>query len=84
MAKPRTTNAATPKRSQAGARPVADDNPNRAAVMVRMEPALLEGLDAWVAKLNAKNDGPRWTRSDVMRALLKRGVSERGEKGEAP
>lgn len=52
--------------------------------MVRMDHALLEGLDAWVEKLNAGNTGPRWSRSDVMRATLARALKERGEKGEAP
>jgi hypothetical protein len=45
---------------------------------------VMEGLDAWVERLNAKVSGPRWTRTDVVRTTLAKAISERGEKGEAP
>jgi hypothetical protein len=65
-------------------RAVAADNANTAAFMLRMEPALLAALDAWADKLNAASTGPKWSRTDVIRAALARAVKERGEQGDAP
>lgn len=76
---PKTSRKPTP-----APRPFAADNPNTEQLMVRVPASLLEGLDAWVEKLNASGAGPRWTRSDVLRALLVRGVREKGAAGEAP
>lgn len=45
---------------------------------------VLDRLTAWVDKLNAAPTGPRWTRQDLVRAVLVRACDERGEKGEAP
>lgn len=72
------------KTAKPAPRPVAADNENTAQLLVRVAPELVEQLDAWVAKLNASATGPRWTRSDVARAVLKRAVAEKGERGEAP
>lgn len=72
------------KKPAAPARPVAEDNPNRAATVLRLDPALLGALDAWVKRLNEGNAGPQWTRTDLIRAALTRAVRERAEKGEAP
>jgi hypothetical protein len=55
-----------------------------APVMIRMELDLQERLDAWVEKLNTDSEGPRWTRTDVIRVSLQRALRERGAKGEAP
>jgi hypothetical protein len=45
---------------------------------------LVDGIDAWVDRLNEASDGPRWTRTDVVRRSLARSLEERGKKGEAP
>lgn len=58
--------------------------PRTAPVMIRMEVDLQERLDAWVDQLNASSEGPRWTRTDVIRVTLQRALRERGAKGEAP
>jgi hypothetical protein len=66
-------------------RPIADDNPNTAATVIRVDPALLRALDEWAEKLNSRTSGgPRWSRSDVIRATLTRAVKERGAKGVEP
>ena len=54
------------------------------ALYVLLEPEMLTALDGWVDKLNTNNTGPQWTRTAVVRALVARGLKERGEKGEAP
>lgn len=76
----------TPKRTPTPprARPVAPDNPNTTPVMIRMDVGLQQELDAWVDRLNAAGEGPRWTRSDVIRVALQRALRERGAKGETP
>jgi hypothetical protein len=67
------------------ARPIAADNPNTAATVVRLDPVLLEALDAWADKLNAATpEAPPWSRTNIIRASLARAVRERGEKGESP
>lgn len=65
-------------------RPIAANNPNRAATVLRLDPALVAALDAWVARLNDGNEGPQWTRTTLIRAALQRAVRERAAKGEAP
>lgn len=45
---------------------------------------VLERLDAWLEKLNAAGTGPKWTRQDLVKAVLTRACTERGEKGDAP
>lgn len=50
----------------------------------RVPRALLASLDAWASKLNAGSLGPQWTRNDIIRVVLTKATSERGEKGEAP
>ena len=62
----------------------ATPEPRTAPVMIRMEIALQEELDAWVDRLNAEGDGPRWTRTDVIRVTLQRALRERAAKGDAP
>ena len=62
----------------------APPEPRKAPVMIRMDLELQEQLDAWVDRLNADTDGPRWTRTDVIRVTLQRALRERGAKGEAP
>ncbi len=74
----------SPRKPASKTRPVAADNPNTEQMLVRVAPALLADLDAWIARLNAGGAGPRWTRADVVRALLVRGVREKGAAGEAP
>ena len=45
---------------------------------------LLTGLDTWVGRLNHAIEGPAWSRQDLVKAVVKRALKERGEKGEAP
>lgn len=66
------------------AKATATPEPRTAPVMIRMEIDLQERLDAWVEQLNAASEGPRWTRTDVIRVTLQRALRERGAKGEAP
>lgn len=54
------------------------------ALYVLLEPAQLEALDGWVDRLNANNEGPQWTKTAIVRAVLARALRERAEKGEAP
>lgn len=66
-----------PARRPPPSRKVSADNPNTAQVALRVEGADLDALDAWVEELNAAATGPKWTRSDVLRALLKHGLRTR-------
>lgn len=81
---PRTAARKPPARTAPKGRPIAADNPNTEQLMVRVGAELLADLDAWIERLNAAGTGPRWTRSDVVRAALQRAVKDRGEKGETP
>lgn len=54
------------------------------ALYVLLEPEMLTSLDAWVERLNTGNAGPQWTRTAIVRALISRGLRDRGDKGEAP
>mgnify|MGYP006921772665 CR=1 FL=1 len=67
-------------------RPIAADNPNTEAILTRMPPELVQNLDEWVDKLNAKKKvgDPKWTRSNVILKVLSRVYEERGVKGEEP
>jgi len=77
-----TRRVSTPKRTaKTATKPERDRS---GALYVLLEPAQLAALDAWVDKLNAGNDGPQWTRTALVRAMVARGLRERGEKGEAP
>ena len=72
----------TPKRS---AKPATKPERDRSgALYVLLEPAQLAALDAWVDRLNSGNDGPQWSRTALVRAMVARGLRERAEKGEAP
>jgi hypothetical protein len=71
---------ATSKKSKA--KPAPDDGTVK--VQFRFAPSLLASLDAWADALNAASSGPRWTRTDVVKAALERALKERGTKGEAP
>ena len=55
-------------------------------ILVNASLELIQQLDEWVEKLNdGKEEGdPRWTRTDVIIKTLKRGIKERGSKGEEP
>lgn len=76
---------ATTRRTPATRKPAkATPEPRTAPVMIRMEIGLQQELDAWVERLNAAAEGPRWTRTDVIRVTLQRALRERGAKGEAP
>lgn len=65
-------------------RPVAAGNINTTATVLRVDAAMMAGLDAWVDRLNEGAVGPKWTRSHLVRAVLARALKERGEKGEMP
>lgn len=74
--------AASRKASKTPAKTTKRDAPG--ALFVRDE-ELVNELDAWAEKLNAANpDGPQWTRASLARAVLRRGLRERGAKGETP
>jgi len=45
---------------------------------------LLEALDAWKDAINAKGEGPQWSRSDLVKAVLKRAVDRNAGSGETP
>jgi hypothetical protein len=51
---------------------------------INLPTAVFERLDAWVERLNAGSDGPRWTRTDLIRTVLVRALNERGDRGESP
>lgn len=78
---PRSTTKAKP-------RPVAATNPNTAVLYVRIPEAMSEALDAWVRELNAAADASgdprRWTKNDVVNALLARRIREKKADGELP
>jgi hypothetical protein len=75
MAKPKATKAPKPSASKpAGTTPLNINLPDE----------LFDSLDAWVERLNNELAGPRWTRTDVVKATLARAIRERGSKGEAP
>ncbi|MBL8681044.1 MAG: hypothetical protein JNK05_17815 [Myxococcales bacterium] len=64
--------SAKPKRDRSG------------ALYVLLEREQLEALDAWADTLNAGRLVPLWNRSDIVRAVLARALTERGAKGEEP
>mgnify|MGYP003593669217 CR=1 FL=1 len=72
------TNAKTPKKKP----PPARDRSGALYAVVGED--VLERLNAWVEKLNESATGPRWTRQDLVKAVLVRACNERGEKGETP
>ena len=54
------------------------------ALYVLLEPDMLAAMDGWIERLNTGNTGPQWTRTALVRALLAKGLTDRGAKGEAP
>lgn len=44
---------------------------------LRVSPDLAEKLDAWVEEINKTRSWPKVTRTDVLRSLLERAVSEK-------
>ena len=71
-----------PAKKPAPKKPAARDRSG--ALYVLLDPSMLEDLDRWVDRLNTNNTGPQWTRTAVVRALIARGLKERGDKGETP
>ncbi len=53
-------------------------------INVNLPSDLLAKLDAWVEQLNTSPEGARWTRTDIIRTLLVRGIEQHATKGEAP
>ena len=53
-------------------------------VLYIRDPELVTELDAWLAKLNRNPDAPQWTRTTLVRAIVKRAMREYGKKGEQP
>lgn len=51
---------------------------------INLPSELVEGLHAWVEAINAKGSGPRWTKTDVVRTLLMKGIERHAKKGETP
>ena len=68
-------------------RPVAATNPNTSTIYARAPAAVCDGLDVWVAELNAvadaSGDPRRWTKNDVVVAILARRLPEKTH-GELP
>lgn len=54
------------------------------ALYLLLDPRVLASLDEWTEALNVGNNGPQWTRTAVVRALIARGLTERKAKGETP
>lgn len=44
---------------------------------VRIDGAQAEALAKWVDSLNANNDGPEWTRGEVLRRILGHALASR-------
>ena len=62
-------------------RPVAATNPNTSTIYARAPASVSDDLDAWVRELNAAADASgdprRWTKNDVVVAILARRLRER-------
>lgn len=65
-------------------RPTPERPKGTTQINVNLPAELVDRLKAWVDALNAKPEGARWTKTDVLRTLLVRGLEERAAKGEAP
>lgn len=76
-----------PRQKISTARPVASSNPNTATLYARTPQTTLNALDAWVSELNATADAAgdprRWTRNDLVNAILARRLKARTP-GEMP
>lgn len=74
VAMARTTKPAKP-------RPRSATNPNTSTIYARAPGPTSDALDAWVAELNAAADASgdprRWTKNDVVVAVLSRRLRER-------
>lgn len=81
MPKPAASRA-TSKKTAATKKRMPPDGTRQA--LFYLPAGMLDGLDAWAAKLSAKGVGPAWSRSDVVRAVLQRALDERAAKDEAP
>jgi hypothetical protein len=81
MPKPAPTRASS-KKTAAAKKRMPPDGTRQA--LFYLPAGMLDGLDAWAAKLSAKGVGPAWSRSDVVRAALQRALDERAAKDEAP
>lgn len=57
--------------------------PELAQTALRVSPEVMDALDAWVVKLNAKSHA-RWSRNGLLIAIIERALRERGESGEEP
>jgi len=80
VAMARTTKPAKP-------RPRSATNPNTSTIYARAPGATSNGLDAWTRELNAAADAAgdprRWTKNDVINAILARRLRER-QPGDLP
>ena len=78
---------APPKAPAKTVRAVASTNPNTSVIYARAPGAVVDALDAWAEELNAAAeasfDRRRWTRNDVINAILARRLKEK-QKGDAP
>ena len=68
-------------------RPIAAANPNTDAIYLRTTPATVDALIEWVNELNAaaemSGDPRRWTKNDLVNAILARRLKARTP-GEMP
>jgi hypothetical protein len=66
-------------------RPVAATNPNTSTIYARAPASVSDDLDAWVRELNAAADASgdprRWTKNDVVVAVLARRLREKKQRG---
>ena len=78
---------APPKAAPKTVRAVASTNPNTSVIYARAPGAVVDALDAWAEELNAAAeasfDRRRWTRNDVINAILARRLGDR-KPGDAP
>ena len=79
--------ARTSTRKPVAKRPVAATNPNTEAIYVRTSVAVFDAVTEWVNELNAaaeaSGDPRRWTKNDLVNAVIARRLRDRTP-GEVP
>lgn len=51
---------------------------------VNLPSELMSRVDAWILRINARLEGARWTRTDIVRTVLSKALEAHAEKGESP
>jgi hypothetical protein len=73
---------ASPNNQEPVAKPKAS-KPEMTQTALRVPPEVMDALDAWTERLNAKSHA-RWSRNAVILAVIERALRERGAAGEEP